>query len=219
MRTPIWLAAAAGLIVGGALHAQNPPPAEASARLSGTWTLNRELSPGFRAPGARPGGPGRGGGAMANRFNVAPAAPVAALQRRGGSGGDSPTGQSEMTPADLAAMAAIRQLSQLSEEVTITATADKVTFVDGRGERSYVTDGKNAKIMVGDAEVTTKTKWDKAALKQEFSTSSVDPMASAKLTQTWEINADGRLVLTAKIESRRLRTPDQKAVFDKKPAS
>lgn len=122
-----------------------------------------------------------------------------------------------MTPADLAAMAAIRQLSQLSNEIAITAAADKITFVDGRGERSYAADGKNAKIMVGDAEVNTKTKWDKAALKQEFETQSTDPSASAKLTQTWEVNGDGRLVLTAKIESRRLRTPEQKAVFDKKP--
>ncbi len=37
-----------------------------------------------------------------------------------------------------------------------------------------------------------------------------------KLTQTWDVDADGRLVLVAKLESLRMRTPDQKAVFDRK---
>ena len=107
-------------------------------------------------------------------------------------------------------MAAMRELQQLANEITIAATAEKITFTDTRGERTYAIDGKNTKMMVGAAEVTTKSKWDKGALKQEFST------ASTKLAQTWEVNGDGRLVLTAKIESLRLRTPDQRAVFDKK---
>ena len=38
----------------------------------------------------------------------------------------------------------------------------------------------------------------------------------AKLIETWTIDEAGRLLLTAKIESMTLRTPDQKAVFDKK---
>jgi len=208
--------AAVTVAMASGLGAQNATPADAAARLSGTWTINRELSPGFRGPGARPGGPGRGG-AMASRYSVASAVPMQG--RRGGGGGDSPTSASEMTPGDLAAMAAMRQLLQLADEVTIAATADKVTFVDARGERAYAIDGKNAKIMVGAAEVSTKSKWDKAALKQEFSTISTNAAASSKLSQTWEVNADGRLVLTAKIESMRLRTPDQKAVFDKKAAN
>lgn len=110
----------------------------------------------------------------------------------------------------MAAGLAMRDLMQIANEITIAAAADKVTFTDARGERAYVVDGKNAKVMVGATEVTTKSKWDKAALKQEFSTT------WTKLSQTWEVNSDGRLVLTAKIESARLRTPDQKAVFDKK---
>ena len=39
---------------------QKLSPAEAAARLSGTWTINRELTSGFNAPGRRGG---RGGGA------------------------------------------------------------------------------------------------------------------------------------------------------------
>lgn len=195
------IGAVAIVILGaGVPAAQKLAPAEAAARLSGTWTINRELSPGFRTPGGRRGG--RGGGL---RFN---AAPGLALQRR--PGGDSPNSAADLSPAELAAMAAMRELQQLADEITINATAERVSFTDVRGERSYTIDGRNAKVMVAGAEVSTKSSWDKAVLKQEFNT------ASTKLTQTWDVNADGRLVLTAKVESLRLRTPDQKAIFDRK---
>ena len=201
---PIVVGALATLVGIDGLAAQKLAPADAAARLSGTWTLNRELSQGFRTPGGRPGGPGRGGAL----FSLA--APSFAPQR------DSPTAASDLSPADLAAQAAMRQLQQLSDEITINATADKIIFIDARGERTYTTDGKNAKIMVAGAEVSTKSKWDKSALKQEFSTASTTPSASMKLTQTWDVDNNGRLVLTAKLESLRLTTPEQKAVFDKK---
>jgi hypothetical protein len=116
----------------------------------------------------------------------------------------------EMSPAELAAIAAMRELQQVADEITINATGDRVTFIDVRGERSYTLDGKNAKMMVAGAEVSTKSKWDNTTLRQEFNT------ASTKLTQTWVVDNDGRLVLSAKVESLRLRTPDQKAVFDRK---
>ena len=184
--------------------AQKVSPADAAARLSGTWTLNRELSPGFRAPGGRPGGPGRGGNAL---FSVA--APAFAPQR-GGGGGGAANSPSDLSPAELAAQAAMRQLQQLADEITINATAEKVSFIDARGERTYTLDGKNAKITVAGSDVSTKSRWDRTAIRQEFSTT------SAKLTQTWDVDNDGRLVLTAKVESLRLMTPEQKAVFDKK---
>ena len=84
-------------------------------------------------------------------------------------------------------------------------------FEDARGQRTYAIDGKNAKITVAGADVSAKSRWDKAALKQEFST------PSNKLTQTWDVDENGRLVLVAKVESLKMVTPDQKAVFDKKP--
>lgn len=64
--------------------------------------------------------------------------------------------------------------------------------------------------QVAGTEVSTKTRWDKAVLRQEFST------ATSKLTKAWDVDVDGRLVLVARVESLRLRTPEQKAVFDKK---
>ena len=117
---------------------------------------------------------------------------------------------SDLSPAERAEMAAMRELQQLAEVITIKATAEQVAFEDVRGQRTYVIDNKNTKITVAGSEVNTKSRWDKAILRQEFST------PSSKLIQTWEVDESGRLVLTAKVESLRLMTPEQKAVFDRK---
>lgn len=180
---------------------QKLSPAEAATRLSGTWVLNKELTSGFRAPAGRRGG-GRGGGL---RMAMAPAF----AQGRQSSASDA----SDLSPAELASMAAMRELQQLAEVITIKATPEQVVFEDARGQRTYGLDGKTVKIMIGTAEVSTKSKWDKAVLKQEFST------AQSKLTETWDVDENGRLVLVAKLESLRLITPEQKAVFDRKPAA
>jgi hypothetical protein len=49
----------------------------------------------------------------------------------------------------------------------------------------------------------------RAELKQEFSNT------QAKLIQTWGVDEAGRLLLTAKLESMTLVTPERKAVFDR----
>jgi hypothetical protein len=191
----------------GAAIAQKLTPAEAAARLTGTWTINRELTSGFNAPGRRGG---RGGGA---NFSVGGAARFAApssYAQRGGAGPSTASDMSDLSPAERAAMAAMRELQQLSETITINATAEQVVFEDGRGQRTYPVDNKNVKMTVAGADVNAKSRWDKSALRQEFST------PSSKLIQTWEVDENGRLVLTAKVESLRLMTPEQKAVFDKR---
>jgi hypothetical protein len=190
--------ALAGVTAGARM--QKLSPAEAATRLSGTWVLNKELTSGFKAPGGRRGG-GRGGGL---RMAMAPA------YGQRGTGGSTASDASDLSAAEVAAMAAMRELQQLAEVITIKATPEQVTFEDARGQRTYGLDGKTVKITVSGAEVSTKSKWDKAVLKQEFST------ASSKLTETWDIDENGRLVLIAKVESLRLITPDQKAVFDRK---
>ena len=196
-----------GLIVGAV--AQKLTPAEAAARLSGTWTINRELTSGFNAAGRR-GGRG-GGGNFSLGGNAARFGPTASYaQRGGGTGPSTASDMSDLSPAERAEMAAMRELQQLAEVITIKATAEQVAFEDVRGQRTYAIDNKNTKITVAGSEVNTKSRWDKAILRQEFST------PSSKLIQTWEVDENGRLVLTAKVESLRLMTPEQKAVFDKK---
>ncbi len=196
-----------GLIVGAV--AQKLTPAEVAARLSGTWTINRELTSGFNAAGRR-GGRG-GGGNFSIGGNAARFGPTASYaQRGGGTGPSTASDMSDLSPAERAEMAAMRELQQLAEVITIKATAEQVAFEDARGQRTYAIDNKNTKITVAGSEVNTKSRWDKAILRQEFST------PSSKLIQTWEVDENGRLVLTAKVESLRLMTPEQKAVFDRK---
>jgi hypothetical protein len=185
---------------------QKLTPAEVAAKMSGTWVLNRELTTGFNAP---KGAPGRGGGGRGGNFNVAGlGAPPA--QRGGGAGPSTASDASDMTADERAAMMAMRELQQIAELVSIKATETEIAFADARGQRSYMLDGKGVKIAAGGTDVSVKSRWDKAIVKQEFST------ASSKLIQTWTVDENGRLVMTAKVESLRLRTPEQKAVFDRK---
>jgi hypothetical protein len=187
------------VVLSQGVSAQKASPADLAGKLSGTWVLNRELSPGFRAAPGRRGG---GGGAFF-------AAAGLAGQRggRGGAGGGSDA--TDLTPQQLAEQAAMRQLQQITETVVITASAETVTFADSRGERTYSINDKSTKIEVAGASVNVKSKWDKTVLKQEFSNT------QAKLIETWGLDEAGRLVLIAKVESMTLLTPEQKAVFDR----
>ena len=181
---------------------QKTSPSDLAAKLSGTWVLNRELSPGFRAPA-----PGRRGGGGSPLF--ATSALVGQRGGRGGGGAGGASDPSDLTPQQLAEQAAMRQLQQITEKIVITASAETVTFADTRGERTFSINDKSTKIEVGGAPVNVKSKWDKNVLRQEFSNT------QAKLTETWGLDEAGRLVLTAKVESMTLLTPEQKAVFDK----
>jgi hypothetical protein len=180
--------------------AQKAAPADLAAKLSGTWTINRELSPGVAAPGR---GGARGGG---------PAFAVAgiAMQRGGGRGaGDTSGGMEDLTPEERAGIAAMRQLQQIAPEITIKATPESVTFTDARGEQTFTINDKNSNIDVGGARVGVKNKWDKQTLRQEFSTT------RSKLIRSWEVDENGRLVLKVKVEGMTLVSNEVKAVFDK----
>jgi hypothetical protein len=187
---------------GGGLSAQKASPADLAAKLSGTWTINRELSPGFAAPAGR--GRRGGGGAL---FAVA----GIAGQRPGSvpGGGGSGNGPGDLTPEELAGMEAMRQLQQIAPTITIKATAESVTFADPRGEQTYTINDKNSTIDVAGSKITAKNKWDKATLRQEFSNS------KSKLIRTWEVDDSNRLVLKAKLESMSMMSTEVKAVFDR----
>ena len=183
------------------LVAQKLSPADLAAKLTGTWTINRELSPGFSAPGGR-----RGGGR--------PSLAIAGIAgQRGGrgvpGGGDGPNGPEDLTPEERAGQVAMRQLQQVAQSITIKATADSVTFTDSRGEQTFTINDKNATMDLGGAKITVKNKWDKATLRQEFSN------PKSKLIRTWEIDDNNRLLLKAKLESMALMSTEVKAIFDR----
>ena len=104
----------------------------------------------------------------------------------------------------------MRQVQQIADRMTIKASADSVTFIDSRGERTFAINDKASTLDVGGSPVKVKSKWDTRVLKQEFSNN------QAKLVETWGLDEADRLVLTAKVESLNLITPDRKAVFDRR---
>jgi hypothetical protein len=188
------------LLVGSVsdLAARRQDPA---AKLTGTWVLNRELSSGFAAPGR---GRGRGGQQRPAALFAMANATVAA-QRGGGGSGDA----SDLTPAQRAEQIAMRQLQQIDSRITIKASATEVTFTDTGGEHTFAINDKTATTFVASSPVKVKLKWDKQTLRQEFSNT------QAKLVQTWTVDGADRLVMTAKVESMTLVTPERKAVFDR----
>jgi hypothetical protein len=180
-------------------QAQKVTPTDAAASLSGTWKVNRDLSD----PLTDPARGGRRGGALFAR--------AARVPQRGGRGGgaDAPTTSADLTPEELAAQAAILEIQRVAEIITIKATADSVSFSDARGERSYPVTGKKVVVDIAAAKVNVKSSWDKNALRQEFST------PKATFRETWQVDQNNRLVLTAKLESLTMMSKEVKTVFDK----
>lgn len=198
-RTPRsrWLPVAAGLCLLAAAPvldaaAQRLTPAEVAERLTGTWQMNLDESPQFRPQGAfaRPDAP------VALAAKAGPRL-VLAVQRggRGGGGGALPPAPPD--PRMLAGQRAIRAVQQVPQTVTIEATADSVTFRDPRGVRTYAIDNRTHREDVGDgATMTTKTRWDRNTLRQEF------VVDETKVTHAFTVNNEGtRIEFTLRIDN------------------
>ena len=69
--------------------------------------------------------------------------------------------------------------------------------------------GKKVIVEIAGAKVNVKNSWEKAALRQQFSTS------KATFTETWQVDETNRLVLKAKLESMTIVSKEVKTVFDK----
>jgi hypothetical protein len=183
-----------------ALVAQKSSPADAAAKLTGTWKVNRELSPSLGR------GRGRGGGQAELRQ---PRLVLASFQRGGGGGGAGVSTPQDLTPEEAANRAAAQSLQQIPELLTIEATADSITFKETRGTSTYPINNKGIKVEVGAAKVDVKTKWDKTTLRQEFNTT------QQKVTKAWDVDENGRLVLKLRLESMSMSSAEAVAVFDK----
>ena len=188
----------------GAVMAQQHGTADLAARLTGTWRLNKELSPDLANRGR--GGEGRRGGGPS--FAVV----SVAAQRggRGGGGGGAPGVEMPgMTSAEAAAQAALAMIQQVPFELTIAATPAEVRIVEPRGESLFRVDGKTASVEVPGGTIKVRSRWDGNALRQEFSS------AQRMLRRSWTIDASNRLVLTQRIESLTFNSKDARAVFDR----
>jgi hypothetical protein len=198
-------------VAAAVISGQKAGPAEVAVKMSGSWKLNRQLSPSVAGPARGRSGPG---GADAPRMATGMALPLAGQRGgggRGGSGGGSegPTTPGDLPPDVVAAQGAIRTLQQVADALTVKATSDSVTFFDPRGEWTFAIDNKAAKLDVNGAKVEVKTKWDKLALRQEFAT------AQTRLVRTWEADDEGHLVLKVRMESMTMSSKEVKAVYDK----
>jgi len=173
------------------IDAQKTPIADIAAHLSGKWAINKTLSPSFKA--------GRSGRGLA-------------YQRRGGGGSGSaptPTAPGDLTPEERGELTAMAELEQLAPTITIKATPETVSFSDQRGEQTCAIDGKSAKIELFGARVNVKCRWNKSLLQQELSTT------SRKLTRSWGVDDNGRLVVKSRIEEFGRSAIEAGAVYDR----
>jgi hypothetical protein len=115
----------------------------------------------------------------------------------------------DIPPDVLAAQAAMRELQQIAEVITVKATAESIGFADPRGEHTYAIDNKTAKFESKGATIDVKTRWDKLAVRQEFAT------PQTRLIRSWEMDDADHLVLKVKLESLTLNTKEVKAVYDR----
>ncbi len=197
------------LALSAGLAAQGGAPADVAAKISGSWKLNAELSPAVAAPGR---GGGRGPRSGGPSFAVA----AAPLQRGGGGGGGRGGGRGgdegfELPPEEVAAQRVLQEFQQVPIEVTIDASPASVTFKDPSGQGTFAIDGKNVELNVEGSKIKVKTKWEKGALRQEFSTS------RRKIIRSWEPDQAGHLVLTMRVESMAMNSGEARAVFDRLP--
>lgn len=186
---------------------QKTSSADVAKRMSGTWTINRDLSSTFGGADGSGRGRSRGGGGAhdalfqqrlpagfrANPTNTEP----------------TPEGAGDLTPAALAERTAMRQVEEIALTLTITATADRVSIEDERAEETCAIDGKTDKVRTFGVYMDVRCKWEKDRLRQEFSTT------RGKLTRVWSVDDNGRLVLKATLEGLDRTTPDATAVYDR----
>ena len=207
MRNSLLTVCAASLLLcSTSIHGQQKTGADDTAeRISGSWTINRDLSPLFK-PSGRSGG--RSGGAAYAIGGFVP-------QRGRGNGGNEPTPSTsgDLTPAERAEQSAMHQIEQIAPALTITATAASFSLVDQQGEQTCAIDDKSAKVPLFGATVSVKCRWNKQVLQQEFSTT------RNKVTRSWSVDDSGRLVVKTRIEGINQRAVEAAAVYDRNPGA
>lgn len=184
---------------------QTSAPADLAARISGRWKLNRDLSPTLTEPD--PGGRGRRGRGAALAISVA--VPQRGGRGGGGAGGGGGIEMPFVTDEEAAAQAALVVIQQVPMELTIAATVTELKIVEPRSELAFRIDGKNVPLEVNGGKIKVKTKWERAGLKQEFSS------VQRALVRTWSVDAAGQLVLSQRLQSATFNTKEVRAVFER----
>ena len=179
-------------------------PADAAARLSAQWKLNKDLSslpdpsaagqpPGGRNGGGggggdgggRRGGGGRGGGGYGGGGGAGGG---------GGYGGGAAGagGQATSNEQMLEARAVVREMTDAPQVLNVVASAEKVSFTTDEGiVRKFAIDEKKEKVDLGTAKVDVTTKWDSGKLSQDIE------LGSLKITRVFQVTDEGhQLIVT-----------------------
>lgn len=205
MRFAVRLTAAAVMVAAATTPSagQKASVEDVARQMSGTWTINRALSPAF---GSGRSGAGRSGGGSAYAIAGTPA-------QRGGRGGGGaaagPVSGADLTPEELAERQAMRDLQQIAARITIAATPESFSIISERSTDACAPNGKTEKRQMGTVSVGVKCRWEKDKLRQEYSTT------RSKLIHVWGMDDAGRLVLKGKLEGIGLNSPEATAVFDR----
>ena len=174
---------------------------ELAAKMSGRWTLNTALSDQVSGRDGR-----RGGGAA---YAVAPGAQRGA--RGGGGNVAEPSPQMPgVTPEEAAAQQALAVVQQPPAEMTIEATATQIKFIEPRGDSLFQIDGKSTRVDVPGGSIKVKSRWDRAGLRQEFSST------QRVLHRTWSVDAAGKLLtVKQRLEGIGVSGRETQTVFDR----
>lgn len=210
MRTIIGFVAAGVMIASASMPVvgQKISAADVATRMTGTWTVNWELTPAATGPG-RSGARSRSGGVTSGAlFQRAPTYPQG-VRANPTNTEPTPAGAADMTPMELAEWRGMRQMQQIAPTITITATAEHVSIDDERGQQTCASDGKTDKVRTFGVYMDVKCKWDKDRLRQEFSTT------RSKLTRTWSFDEADHLVLKAKVEGIGQSSPETTTVYNR----
>jgi hypothetical protein len=171
-----------------ALPVARPAGQEAStglARLNGAWVLNRQQS---TSPGGGGGDSGSDmGGHRRGGFS-------GGFGRPGGGTGRGMGSSAEDRESMERQRALVRELLEPVPRITVTSDSETVTFAASDGRlRKYRIDGRKEKHQFDNGTVETKSKWEKAQLTIETSTS-----GGMKLVETYSVNERHQLVVEAK---------------------
>lgn len=210
MRSIMGLIAAGVMVTSAAasVMGQKNSAADVAARMSGTWTINWELTPTGRSAGRAAATRPRGGGTEGVRFQRAPTYPQG-VRANPTNTEPTPAGAADMTPAELAESRGMRQIQQVASTITIEATPARVSIADERGDQTCASDGKADKVRMFGVYWDVKCRWDKDRFRQEFST------ARNKLVRTWSFDETGHLVLKAKVEGIAQNAPETTTVYNR----
>ncbi len=205
---PVLTVCAASLAIGmTSINAeQKTSTTDAAQRMSGTWTINTDLSPSFKPSGRSGGRSGRSSYAIASM----------GMQRgRGNNPGAeaTPSAPGDLTPAERAEQNAMHLAAQIAPTFTIKATEDVFSVVDSRGEHTCAINDKSAKHDVFGAPINEKCRWNKLSVQQELSTT------RSKLTRTWSVDDAGHLVVKTRMEGLGERVVEAAAIYDRKTDS